>query len=395
MLLQTKKIPPLVYANTITPKEITWLWWPYIPAGSASMVFGPGGSGKSHIAIDIAARISQGQALPQQKKALPAQNVLIMSAEDEFDRVLVPRLIKAGADLNRIAFPKTTFTLDREGLRAVETYMETMTAGIVFIDPIVAYIGGKVDINRANETREFTGGLHQMAMRTGAAIIVVHHSRKGQDGLDFEKAMGSADFNNSVRSVLYTTVAPDGSRIMRHVKSNYSALGSTLAYDFGDKGFEWTGVFDEAGLMVQSRGSKASAIQDWLKERLAAGPKRAIDMENSGQQRGYSHMALVRAKVGVAESYLVHEDNKMSWYWRLLPDKEQSDGVEADVPVMDSQWGPENQGRVEREIHAREAERTGANGHAVGARGPRAARARGKPQSPEEQLDQWAKELLK
>jgi hypothetical protein len=345
-----RKFPPLVMADTIEPKEITWLWKPYIPSGSASMIFGPGGTGKSHIAVDMAARISKGEALPGQEKALPAQNVLIMSAEDEFDRVLVPRLIAAGADLSRIAFPKSPFTLDKDGLAMVEEYMASFAAGIVFIDPIVAYIGGKVDINRANETREFTGGLHQMAMRTGTAVIVVHHARKGGEGADYEKMMGSADFNNAVRSVMYTTQAPNGDRIMRHVKANYAALGPTLGYKFGDLGFEWTGAYQEDGVKAKAK-DQTTQVQDWLREKLAAGPKRATDMERSAAQKSFSRRTIVRAKAGVAESYLVSEQGKMHWYWRLV------DGEQADVPVMGSQWGAEGKSAVEREIDAREAER--------------------------------------
>jgi AAA domain len=365
MLVNGRKFPELILASSITPKDITWLWEPYIPSGSASMIFGPGGTGKSHIAVDIAARVSRGELLPGQKDALPAQNVLIMSAEDEFDRVLVPRLIKAGADLDKIAFPKTAFTLDKEGLKMVESYMSTLAAGIVFVDPIVAYIGGKVDINKANETREFTGGLHQMAMRTGAAIVVVHHARKGQEGADFDRAMGSADFNNAVRSVMYTSTAPNGDKIMRHVKANYSALGPTLGYEFGDEGFHWTGAYQEDGVKATAI-KKRDAVKDWLISKLKDGPKLATYMEQSANQLGFSRRTIIRGKVGLAESYLVSEEGKMKWYWRLI-----SDGNETDVPVMGSQWGNTEPEPTIREIHARSAERTGKSDAEVGKRGQR------------------------
>lgn len=386
MMLNGRKFPELVIASTVEPKEITWLWWPYIPAGSASMIFGPGGTGKSHIAVDIAARISRGEALPQQKTALPAQNVLIMSAEDEFDRVLVPRLIAAGADLDRIAFPKTAFTLDKDGLKMVESYMTSFAAGIVFVDPIVAYIGGKIDINKANETRVFTGGLHQMAMRTGAAIVVVHHSRKGSEGTDYDRAMGSADFNNAVRSVLYTTQAPNGDRIMKHVKANYAALGPTLGYEFGEKGFEWTGAYQETGLK-ETKQKKGVEVQEGLRLKLANGPVAATQIEQWATKNGYNHRTMVRAKVGLAESYLVMEEGKQRWYWRLL---EQADGVSADVPVMGVQWGAQKPDRVEREIIARTEER-------ARPATPKVAKTRlaVKPrQTAEEQLAAWSKELL-
>jgi hypothetical protein len=380
-----RKFPPLVLASSIEPKEINWLWYPYIPAGSASMLFGPGGTGKSHIAVDIAARLSRGEALPE-SKPLPAQNVLIMSAEDEFDRVLVPRLVKAGADLNRVAFPKLPFTLDKEGIGQVEEYLTSFVAGIVFIDPVVAYIGRKVDINKANETREFTGELHQMAMRTGASIVVVHHSRKGNEGADYERAMGSADFNNAVRSVLYTVKAPNGDRVLRHVKANYAPLGPSLGYDFGEAGFQWTGIYEEDH-ELKVEGAKQSA-GGWLRERLAKGPVASSKIEAEAAEKGLNMRTLNRAKNGIAESFLVTEAGTRKWYWRLKNGEEQ-----ADVPVMGDQWGAEKPDRVQREIRAREDERARDNGPKVGQAGPVHGRKPGLG-NPDDVLEQWAKDNL-
>lgn len=365
-LVNGRKFPPLVMANTIEPKEIVWLWYPYIPAGSASMIFGPGGMGKSHIAVDIASRITTGRGFPGQNHPLPAQNVLMLSAEDEFDRVLVPRLIKSKADLTKVAFPKTPFTLDTDGLVMVENYITGFAAGIVFIDPLVAYIGGKVDINRANETRTFTGGLHQMAMRTGVPIIVIHHARKGNEGADFERMMGSADFSNAVRSVMFVTQAPNGDKIMKHAKSNYAQEGPTQGFAFNDEGFEWTGVYDDAGLAAP-RAPKTGDIAGAIKKRLAAGPVRAVEMEQWYADKGYSRRSVIKAKAGVAESYLVSENGKMTWYWRAVEGT--NDAGEAEVPIMGKQWGAEKPDRVQREINAHTEERARTTSPKVASRG--------------------------
>src|SRR5688572_29455930 len=206
--IQLPQKPPLLIASDIIPREMSWLWYPYVPSGAASLLFGPGGGGKSHITVDIAAALTTGRPLPGQKEGGRPQKVLMLSAEDDFDVVLVPRLMKAGARLDYIGLPASPFTLDKRGLEMVEEYMHEFGATIVFIDPIVHYMGGKVDMFRANEVRAFMGELHQMAMKKQTAVIVVGHSRKPRaesPGEDWEQIMGSADFSNAVRSVLFVT----------------------------------------------------------------------------------------------------------------------------------------------------------------------------------------------
>lgn len=369
MLIKGPKAPKLIWMNTVELKEVTWLWYPYIPAGSATMIFGPGGHGKSHIAVDIAARVTTGRPFPGEKDSLPAQNVLMMSAEDELDRVLGPRLVKAGADLSKVIAPNKQFTLDKEGLRFVEEYIDAASVGIVFVDPVVAYIGGKVDINKANETREFTGGLHQLAMRSGVPIVMVHHSRKGNEGADWERAMGSVDFNNAVRSVMFVTTSPDGNPIMKHVKANYSPTGPTQGFDFDDGHFRWTGIYTEDGTQSRKPGPKAAKIDGvkaWLAKKLADGPVKAVQIEQAYKDMGYSRRTVLRAKEGLAQSELVSENGKLVWYWKLAGDIDDP----TDVPVMDSKWADKGQSGIEREIAAREGERASDPHAPVVKRGP-------------------------
>lgn len=340
MLVASPKMPPLIIASSIIPREQQWLWYPYVPAGAATLLFGPGGHGKSHITVDIAAKLSTGTPLPGQLEGVKPQKVLMLSAEDDFDVVLVPRLMRAGANLENIAFPKDPFALDKVGIKGLEQYIHKFGATIVFIDPIVRYMGGKVDMNKANEVREFMGALHELAMAKQTSIIIVGHSRKTRaddTAEDPERAMGSADFNNAVRSTLYVTKAADGTRVMKHVKSNYAALGDTLAFDFGDNGFKWTGTIDpEDSAVVPIRAQKLDKQVKWLKDLLAAGPVSAKEVEASARKSGLSMRTVQRLKPGRAESFMRYEDGTPVWYWRLIGDDNEdqsSIGRGAELPV--------------------------------------------------------------
>ena len=48
----------------------------------------------------------------------------------------------------------------------------------VIIDPIQAYLGADVDMNRANEVRTIFMRLGQVAQRTGCAILLIGHLNK-------------------------------------------------------------------------------------------------------------------------------------------------------------------------------------------------------------------------
>ena len=85
----------------IPAQPVRWLrgWW--VPLAMPSVCFGPPGQGKSHLGVDICARVSRGSAWPDGGRA-PLGNALILSAEDDPATVLRPRLEAAGADLDRV-----------------------------------------------------------------------------------------------------------------------------------------------------------------------------------------------------------------------------------------------------------------------------------------------------
>mgnify|MGYP000773158631 CR=1 FL=1 len=58
-------------------------------------------------------------------------------------------------------------------------------AKLMILDPIQAYLGAKMDMNRANEARDMTKHLGQVAERTGCAIVLIGHMNKNAGGKVF------------------------------------------------------------------------------------------------------------------------------------------------------------------------------------------------------------------
>jgi len=193
-------------------------------------------------------------------------------------------------------------------------------------------------MNKANEVREFMGELHQMAIRTHSSVIIVGHSRKSRaddSAPDFEKAMGSVDFNNAVRSALYVTRANDGSRVMRHVKANYGPFGPSLGFEFGDGTFAWTGVVNEAGEMqAPVREQKKTKQVEWLRGVLSEGRVRADAVPALAKAAGYSMATINRVKGQVAESFMQFEDGKPVWYWTLRQGVEAKGDIDNAIQVQ-------------------------------------------------------------
>lgn len=360
----------MIVASAVKVRNLKWLWYPYIPDHAASLIFGPGKMGKSHITVDLAARFSTGDVLPGEdgKTPHPPMRVLMLSAEDEYDTVLVPRLIEAGADLSRIAFPPIPFTLDELGLQRLARYIHEFGAKVVFIDPIVHYMGAKVDMFRSNEVREVIGGIHQLAIKTQTAIIIVGHTRKGGEGEDYEKAMGSVDFINAVRSVMMTAKTNDGTRVLRHVNTNYAKTGDSIPYEFGDSGFVWGEPFPEGGDKIKDPDEASKLAKprikavSFLKFLLKDGPVPAKEVEERAKDEGIPVRTLARAKNGVAESYAERLNGKMSWFWRLKGDERKANGSE--VHSLEEQGRAEDQkssrGRhMDGELHGEAAVEAG------------------------------------
>ena len=55
----------VIKASEIEPKEVKWLWYPYIPFGKVTLLQGDPGDGKSKLMLSIAAPVSYTHLRPQ------------------------------------------------------------------------------------------------------------------------------------------------------------------------------------------------------------------------------------------------------------------------------------------------------------------------------------------
>ena len=218
----------LISLEDVVVEPVRWLWYPYIPLGKLSIIHGDPAEGKTTLALWIAAACSRGQALPGGETGEPL-TVLYQTAEDGLGDTIKPRLLESQADLQRIyTIDETDFPLSMLDHRIGEAIQDTH-AQLMILDPMQAYLGEKVDMNRANEVRTVMKGLTKVANQTGCAIVLVGHLNKSQTSNSAQRGLGSMDFRAAARSVLLVGRLKNDRdvRVMVHDKSSLAPEGNS------------------------------------------------------------------------------------------------------------------------------------------------------------------------
>ena len=97
----------IVKASDIEPKEVKWLWYPYIPFGKVTLLQGDPGDGKSKFMLSLAALLSKGEHLPfaDEEEREPI-TIIYQTTEDDADDTVVPRFNSAGGNGDNLIFIK-------------------------------------------------------------------------------------------------------------------------------------------------------------------------------------------------------------------------------------------------------------------------------------------------
>lgn len=327
----------------VEPETVRWLWYPYIPFGKLTVLEGQPSLGKSWLTCALASAVSRGSGLPGCESFEPG-NVLMLSAEDGIADTIRPRLGAVGADTARVFAVKELFALDTLGMLMLEEKVEELRPTLVIIDPLFAYTGGKVDINRANECRSVTAPLAALAERYGCALVALRHLSKSKGGGDALNAgIGSIDITAAARSVLLVGRDPDDEkrRAIIQTKNNLAPQGGALGYKVEEGRFYWTGESTlTAGRILsapsdeQGRGEQAEAA-DYLRQALAEGPRAAKEIKAEAHQVGLSEQMLrtARMRLGVRTRKEGGSFGSMGqrWVWYLPEAEDVAEGVTEDV----------------------------------------------------------------
>ena len=205
---------------------------------------GPPGLGKSQLTAFMSATVSNGGHWPCGEGSTLPGDVIFMSAEDGVQDTIIPRLMAAGADRDRVHIVsaatkpdgtgRKTFSLKTDVDLLEEMAKQIGTVRLIIVDPISAYMGGS-DGNGNVETREVLEPLADMANRLRIAVVAVTHLNKGGGGGNqsaLNRFAGSIAFVAAARAAFAVIEDPedDERRFLLQAKNNLGKKCKGLAF---------------------------------------------------------------------------------------------------------------------------------------------------------------------
>ena len=322
-----KEIPksvPMICINDVEQTEVDWLWYPYIPFGKLTIVQGNPGEGKTFFAMQLAAACTNQKFLPDMEPFEPF-NMIFQTAEDGLGDTVKPRLLSSGADLQRVLVIDDTENPLTLADDRIEMAIRENNARLMVIDPLQAFLGANVDMNRANEVRPVFRKLADIAQSTGCAIVMIGHLNKASGTQSTYRGLGSIDIAAVVRSILFVGKVKDDptTRVIVHEKSSLAPPGQALAFSLGDqKGFRWIGAYDISAedLLAGGEGTKAELKQEQamklIYEFLSDGREVSVaELNKEAIERGISERTVRLAKNSMKDKLDSERRGKDWWIW--------------------------------------------------------------------------------
>lgn len=313
----------IIRLSQIQSKEVEWLWYPYIPLGKITIIEGDPGSGKTMFILYLASLISTGSPLPNEDSNTIHEpyTVIYQTSEDGYDDTIKPRLERFDkTDFNKIVF----INEDVQSLTMLDNRIEEAiikeNAKLFVLDPIQAYIGKNVDMNRANEIRPLLKNLGDIAKRNNVAIVLIGHMNKGKGAKSTYRGLGSIDIPAAARSVLICGELKNenGIRAIVQDKSSLAQRGDPIAFKLDENGFTWIGKYkisSEEILDGFRRKTDKERAKDFITETLSAGSIKSNIIYQKAYEQNISKRTLDQAK---AELNVKSYKEGKTWYWKLI-----------------------------------------------------------------------------
>lgn len=274
--------------------DVDWLVPDLVAFGYVTLLSSPGGSGKSFLCWDIAAKASRGERVTGEALDEPIVTLLVYLEGRRSD----PReqLEASEAAPGGVLVLSQASDFDLADPSALEAAIVEHGAKLVIVDTLLK-AAPQIDANDYGETTGVLSPLDGIADRTGAAIVLLHHDNKSHE-TDQKRVMGSAGIVSSVRTALGVERMEEGRRLVV-LKSNLgSPTGTAIEVtteQVDENSFAMTWSLP---IRAGKGGRPARPVEqciDRLRGELADGERRAVDVRAVLVAEGFADRTIDRA----------------------------------------------------------------------------------------------------
>ncbi|NBT75429.1 MAG: AAA family ATPase [Betaproteobacteria bacterium] len=333
----------LTCAKDVQSKPINWLWKGYLACGKFHLLAGAPGSGKTKIALSLAAAVSNGGPFPDGSLCEPGE-VLIHSYEDDVSDTLKPRLEALGARLEAIHFitggPLKNGKRDSfnplQNLAELRFTLAEPNIKMLIIDPITSFVSGRPNDDIA--VRSSLQPIIETCSALGIALFGITHFAKGsQERSAPERVLGSTAYVALSRITLCVQLnnAEEERRwgVLTKVKSNNVRSGDGFEYELEEVqvagnidtsiirwGKALKGSYEEIlRLPIRAANDEddGSGVAEWLRELLSNGPLPVSEVHSMAARAGYDDLEVKAARKALSVRSVKSREANGPWLWEL------------------------------------------------------------------------------
>ena len=322
-----------INAASVRPEALTWTWENRIPDASITWFVGKPGQGKSLASINVVATVSTGRDWADgAKNTMGPKRVLMYCPEDSISRVVVPRLIAAGADLSKIDLLDSrsfrTYCPDGTKMKRCLAMDEDIPAlltllgkhpdiALMVCDPITG-IWGDTNVNHNKEIWPVVANLIELCEKRNLTFLgVAHTNKRGSDADAIDKIQGGSTMAGAARAAFLFSRDPDSDdkhdHVMTNVKVNYTD--------------EWNGLkFRTVGTtaITEDKRELETVRLDWLE----ATEMSADDVMDKQREKKANGGGGVDGKLGLAIAFLrVNLQAGNDVQFKLIEQAEEKEGI--------------------------------------------------------------------
>lgn len=325
----------LVYLTDVEHRPVEWLWQDRLAAGALAMLSGDPGSGKTWVALAIAAALSRGRPPaatdPSIGDTREPCTILYASTHNGAPELVRPRFAGLNGDPARLVLLRGVSSSSQAAALSLcdtpilEDALERTQARLLIIDPLHSYLwtDGR---HRAGEAAHAFDNLAQLADKHRCCVLLVRHLRR--------RGLGSAsiELSAAVRTEFLAGSSPDAPACLGLVqtKSNLGALAPSLGYSIQQAGplsavFSWTGPSKltpedlQADRPIGPGLPRRKLAAEWLRQNLRNGPLTQGAVEAAAYRDGVCMITVRRAKCDLGVLSTKSSLNG-SWSWALPQD---------------------------------------------------------------------------